>query len=107
METRVREIGQKKNALSAAIGRCSDFVQISFIFFPLLIIDPRLSVLTPMRRIASQIVIHAGSFLALMKKMNWKRGPDLNQQRADYGSAALPLSYPAGKSSRRSIRLYC
>lgn len=30
-----------------------------------------------------------------------KRGPDLNRQRADYGSAALPLSYPAMWSCRR------
>lgn len=34
---------------------------------------------------------------------NWKRGQDLNLQWADYGSAALPLSYPAEMPSCRDL----
>lgn len=33
-----------------------------------------------------------------------KRGPELNRRRADYGSAALPLSYPAMWSCGGRIR---
>lgn len=35
-----------------------------------------------------------------MKNREWKQGPESNRRRADYGSAVLPLNYPAVDLSR-------
>lgn len=35
-----------------------------------------------------------------------KRGPGSNRRQADYGSAALPLSYPARSSCGRPLRVF-
>lgn len=37
-----------------------------------------------------------------MKNREWKQGPESNRRRADYGSAVLPLNYPAVGLSRVS-----
>ncbi len=42
--------------------------------------------------------------MALQQK--WKRGPGSNRRRADYGSAALPLSYPAIWSYRHTVKTF-